>query len=96
MICNIKKQMLQQTLPNQIIIDYKPICATSDESLDVRIIDGVWQGGFVHTQLFYDILPNLYREWVRYQIDIQVSSQICGFLSSHYTVWGDGIINWLL
>lgn len=88
--------MLQQTLPNQIIIEYKPICATSDESLDVRIIDGVWQGGFVHTQLFYDILPNLYREWVRYQIDIQVSSQICGFLSSHYTVWGDGIINWLL
>lgn len=33
--------MLQQTLPNQIIIDYKANCGTSDESLDVRIIDGV-------------------------------------------------------
>lgn len=33
--------MLQQTLPNQIIIEYKPICATSDESHDVMIIDGV-------------------------------------------------------
>lgn len=39
--CNIKKQMLQQKIVNQIILDYNPIYAISEESLDVRIIDGV-------------------------------------------------------
>lgn len=49
--------MLQQKIVNQIILDYNPIYAISEESLDVRIIDGVY--GLVHTQLFNDTLPNL-------------------------------------